>query len=154
MGQGILSHFCSRPPGKSAATGCSWFSRQLQASGAKAGPRTGKGVPSFPPLSNPSCCYKRASPPQEWLLPAGKSKAQGRELFVPSANATSALSSSWGRRSLPGCVSGAEPALSSHNHGPGSPDNPSLLWGQPKITEALFGTSISDQGQTLLRHED
>lgn len=149
IGTGNSVSLLLQTPGKSAAISCSWCSQQLQARVPRLAPGLGR-YPALPPCPTLPAVPKGLLHPRQWVLPAGKSKAQGRELFVPSAIATSALSSSWGRMSLPGCVSGAEPALSSHNRGPGSPDNPSLLWGQPKITEALFGTSISDQGQTLL----
>lgn len=150
MGQGILFPFCSRPPGRPAATGRSWCSQQLQACGVKAGPRAGKGVPSSPPTSNPSCCCKRVSPPQVTAVARTEEQGPGQGAVCTLSYCHFSLEQLLGKKVPPCCVPGAEPALSSHNHGLGSPDNPSLLWDQPKITEALFGISISDQGQTLL----
>jgi len=102
-----------------------------------------KRPPVFPPMSNPSCWCKWASPPQ--VTAAASGEEQGTEQWAAVCT-LSYCSISLGQlsagSSLPGSVPGAEPDLSSCNHGQGSPDNPSFLYDQPKITKDFLGITL------------
>lgn len=99
-----------------------------------------KWAPTSSPISNPSCWGQHASPPQATTA-AGREE-QGTEQGAASCTLSISLERLSGGSSHPGSAPGAEPDLSNRNHGHGSPDNPSFLCDQPKITKAFLGIAL------------